>query len=515
MYETEILVAGTGLAGAMAAITAADLGRKVTIVTKSDKLLSGNTPYAQGGIIYKGLKDTPEKMKYDIMTAGDGHCWEPAVDKLTEDGPRLVRKYLIERFGVDFDRTGGGQLDLIAEGAHSEPRIIHSKDQTGRSIQKAVLDELEKHPNIEILTGHTLIDLLTFSHNSKNTLDIYKKPTCFGAFVLDNDSGEISPIYAIHTILATGGLGQIFLHTTNRPGATGDGIATAWRAGARCFNLHYIQFHPTTFYNHGERFLISEAVRGEGGVLIDHNGRQFMKDFHELGSLAPRDIVARGIHQTLLDSGRSCVYLDISFKDTELIKSRFPNIYKHCLEHNIDMAREPIPVVPAAHYSCGGVGVNLNGRTSLQRLYAVGEVACTGVHGANRLASTSLLESLVWGYAAGKDSAEKCEDCHYFPDIYPWQEEQENVDPAHIAQDWLTIKNTMWNYVGLMRTRQRLYRAQTTLRHLQTEIEQFYRRAKMSRGMIQLRNGVQTAIAVVNAAQESRVSQGAHYMEED
>jgi L-aspartate oxidase len=512
MYETEILIAGTGLAGSVAAIAAADLGRKVTIITKSGNLLSGNTPYAQGGIIYKGVNDTPEKMKHDIMTAGDGHCWEPAVDKLVEDGPPLVEKYLIDRFGVNFDRKND-KLDLIAEGAHSEPRIIHSKDQTGKSIQEAVLDELTAHPNIEILTSHTIVDILTFSHNSKNTLDIYKKPTCFGAFVLDNDSGNIRPIYAIHTRLATGGLGQIFLHTTNQPGATGDGIALAWRAGVRCFNLQYVQFHPTTFYNEGERFLISEAVRGEGGILIDHKGREFMKDFHELGSLAPRDIVARSIHQTMLESGRQSVYLDISFKDEEWLKKRFPTIYKHCKQNGVDMAKEPIPVVPAAHYSCGGVGVNLKGRTSLQRLYAVGEVSCTGVHGANRLASTSLLESLVWGHAAGEEAAENCDNCHYFPDIYPWKEEQEYVDPAHIAQDWLTIKNTMWNYVGLMRTRQRLHRAHTTLRHLQTEVEQFYRRAKMTRGMIQLRNGVQTAIALVNATQEARVSKGTHYME--
>jgi len=276
--------------------------------------------------------------------------------------------------------------------------------------------------------------------------------------------------------------------------------------------LQYVQFHPTTFYGEKERFLISEAVRGEGGVLLDNNGKDFMKSFHSLGSLAPRDVVARAIHETLLETGHPCVYLDISFKENSWLKERFPTINDYCIKNGIDFTTEPIPVVPAAHYLCGGVGVGLNGRTSLQRLYAVGEVSCTGVHGANRLASTSLLEALVWGWIAGKDAAKNCEENHYFPDIFPWEEGQETIDAALITQDWLTIKNTMWNYVGLIRTRQRMLRAQTTLRHLQSEIENFYQKTTMSKQIIQLRNGVQTAMAVTLAALESRVSRGAHYI---
>ena len=512
MYQTDILVIGSGLAGAIAAIAAADKGRRVVILTKTEELLSGSTAYAQGGIIYKGYNDSPQKLKNDIINAGDGLCWEPAVDELCNLGPNLVREYLIERFNVGFDKVSPNKFHLTAEGAHSEARILHSKDKTGESIQVNVIKELENHPNIEVKLAHTVVDLLTLSHHSKNLLDIYEKPACFGALVFDNNTQKVEPIYASETILASGGLGQIYRHTTNPSESTGDGIAIAWRAGARCFNLQYIQFHPTTLYGGRESFLISEAVRGEGGKLINKNGSQFMNKYHELAELAPRDIVARGIHQTMLETDHHCVYLDISFKNADWIKNRFPNIYSHCLQTGIDITTTPIPVVPAAHYSCGGVGVSLKGRSSLQRLYAIGEVACSGVHGANRLASTSLLESVVWGYLAGIDAAEHSQKDHYFPDIYDWEEEDEIIDPALITQDWTTIKNTMWNYVGLVRTRSRLLRARTIMRHLQTEIEQFYQRAKMSRPIIQLRNGIQTALTVTYAALEAPVSKGCHYV---
>jgi L-aspartate oxidase len=512
LVKTDILVIGTGLAGAIAAITAAENGAKVTVMTKTPVLMGGNTPYAQGGIVYEGMDDSPEKLKEDILNAGDGHCWETAVNQLSELGPKLVKDLLIDKYLVNFDKNKSRDLDLTAEGAHSEPRIIHSKDKTGETIQKSMLDELENHPNIEILTNHTAVDLLTLSHHSKNSLDIYEKPACFGAFVLNNSTGKVFPIYASNTILATGGLGRIFRHTSNPEESTGDGIALSWRAGARCFNLQYIQFHPTTFYNEHDRFLISEAMRGEGALLIDKFGHSFMERFHELGSLAPRDIVARGIHQVMLETSHPCVYLDISHKPSNWIKDRFPTIYHHCYDAGVDMTSEPIPVVPAAHYACGGVGVSLRGRTSLQRLYAVGEVACTGVHGANRLASTSLLEAVVWGYIAGLDAAEHVSEAAYYPELYEWEDEKQFVDPALIAQDWLTIKNTMWNYVGLVRTKQRLFRAHTILRHLQTEIDQFYRKAKMTKEILQLRNGVQTAIAVTSATMETRESKGTHYL---
>ncbi len=514
MLKTDILVIGSGLAGAVAAIIAADKGRHVTIVTKTKELFGGSTPYAQGGIIFKGLTDSPDKLKRDIMEAGAGHCWERAVDELCSKGPRMVNEILIDRLGIKFDRNDESEFDLTAEGGHSEPRILHTKDNTGYNIQKAVLRELEKHPNIDYLVDHTVVDLLTLSHHSVNSLDIYEKPTCFGVFILNNETGKIFPVYASRTILATGGIGQIFKHTTNPPESTGDGIALGWRAGARCFNLQYIQFHPTTLFHDRERFLLSESMRGEGAVLVDKNGREFMHEFHNMGSLAPRDIVSRGIHQTMLDTDHPCVYLDISFKESDWIRNRFPTIYNYCKKLGVDITVEPIPVVPAAHYSCGGVGVSLRGRTSLNRLYAVGEVSCTGVHGANRLASTSLLEAVVWGYNAGIDAAESYKTRDYFPEIFPWKEADEFIDPALIAQDWTTIKNTMWNYVGLVRTRRRLDRARTILRHLQTEIENFYQKAKITRPILQLRNAVQTAVAVTYAAFEDPISKGTHYLKD-
>jgi L-aspartate oxidase len=515
MLKTELLIIGSGLAGSIAALTAAEQGKEVLLVTKTKTLIGGSTRHAQGGIIYKGMNDTPEKLKKDIMEAGDGHCWPPAVDLIANLGPRLVKELLIDKYSVDFDRNGPGDFDLTAEGAHSEPRIIHSKDRTGESIQKKIVTHIENNDKITVLTDHSIVDLLTTSHHSKNSLDIYKKPACFGAFLLDHKSGKVFPVFANNTILATGGLGQIFMHTTNPPEATGDGISIAWRAGARCFNLQYIQFHPTTLYNDRDSFLISEAVRGEGGILIDKYGHRFMRSVHKDAELAPRDIVARTIHQVMLETEHPCVYLDISHKDASWIKDRFPTIYEHCKTAGIDITQEPIPVVPAAHYSCGGVGVSLKGRTSLQRLYAVGEVSCTGVHGANRLASTSLMEAVTWGYLAAQDACQTKENDDYFPDIFPWEEETQKVDPALIAQDWNLIKNTMWNYVGLVRSRQRLLRARTILRHLQSEIDQFYQKAEMSQKILELRNGVQTALAVTQATLEDRISRGAHYVIDD
>jgi L-aspartate oxidase len=284
MKQTDILVIGSGMAGAIAAITAADNGQKVTIITKTDNILSGSTAAAQGGIIYRGIDDTVESLKRDIMIAGAGHCWEPAVSQLAALGPKLVDELLISRFGINFDKNKNDNtifFDLTAEGAHSLRRIIHSKDKTGQTIQKTIVNVLEQNKNINILTSHIAIDLLTLSHHSKNSLDIYKRPACFGAIVFDCMNNQIFPIFAKNTILATGGLGQIFLHTTNPPESTGDGIALASRAGVRCFNLEYIQFHPTAFYNeHNDRFLISEALRGEGGILIDKDGNEFMNKEH-------------------------------------------------------------------------------------------------------------------------------------------------------------------------------------------------------------------------------------------
>jgi L-aspartate oxidase len=393
------------------------------------------------------------------------------------------------------------------------PRIVHSKDTTGRSIEEAILKALRREPNVTVLAGRTAVDILTLSHHSRKPQDVYLSPTCVGSYVFDQQSGQVEAVMARETILATGGLGRIFLHTSNPPLARGDGIAMAYRAGARCINMQYVQFHPTTLYHGSERFLISESMRGEGARLVDARGREFMQDYHPDGPLAPRDVVARGIHQMMYETGSPCAYLDISHKPADWIRARFPSIADCCREVGIDITTQPIPVVPAAHYSCGGVAVDDYGRSSVARLRAVGEVSCTGLHGANRLASTSLLECLVWGTRAGEDAARaiKSGANDYMPEISPWEYESEPVDPALIAQDWLMIRQTMWNYVGLVRSTRRLDRAHRILRELHLEIGRFYATSEISDNLIGLRNGIQTALAVLLAAMEARESRGCHY----
>ncbi len=513
--KTDILIIGSGLAGYAAALAAAKQGAEVTLLTRSPHPEESSTFWAQGGIIYQGADDSPQKLVADIVAAGAGLSSPEAASLVSREGPRLVKAILIDELGVPFDESSedSTRWDLTAEAAHSLPRILHQKDRTGSAIQRAFIEKMASYPKVKLLCAATAVDLLTISHHSIEPLDVYKHPTCIGAYVLDQASGEIFPILAKETILATGGLGRVFLHTTNPAGTRGDGIAMAYRAGTRCINMQYVQFHPTTFFHPSGRFLISEAMRGEGARLVDGKGREFMTDYHPDGSLAPRDVVARGIHQMMLESGEPCAYLDISHKPADQVRERFPGIYAHCLKYGIDMTKESVPVVPAAHYSCGGIAVDEWGRSSLHRLRAVGEVACSGLHGANRLASTSLLECLVWGTRAGAQAAAFIARGgeYYFPQIAPWRYEREPVDPALIAQDWLSIQQTMWNYVGLVRSEKRLNRAHEILRELHLEILRFYEKAEVTDAMVGLRNGIQTALAILLAAMECRQSLGCHY----
>lgn len=517
--EADVLVLGCGIAGASAALLLAEAGLSVVVVSQASDPEESNTYYAQGGIVYRGKEDSPQLLQEDVCRAGAGHCYPPSVRILAEEGPDLVKKILLDKVGVSFDHLSDGTLSLVREGSHSVPRILHAADATGRAIEHGLIQSLREHSNITLLTRHTAVDLLTPSHHSRNRLAVYEPSSCVGAYLLDQEEGHIFRCLAKKTILATGGLGRIFLRTSNPAGARGDGLAMANRAGARIINAEFVQFHPTTFHAPpAPNFLISEAVRGEGGRLVHADGEPFMQKYDpEWKDLAPRDVVARAIHQEMLTRGLTHVYLDLcSYISESRIREHFPNICATCLSHGVDATREPVPVVPAAHYFCGGVWVDEWGRSTVRNLYAVGEVACTGVHGANRLASTSLLEGLVWAERSSRNIMETIRDCPSFPgnDIPPWQYMGTFVpDPALISQDMSSVRHIMWNYVGLVRTTHRLKRAQSELRHLEVEIEDFYRVSQLTDGLLGLRNAVRAAIVVTKSAWWNKASVGCHYRE--
>lgn len=513
----DVLVLGCGIAGGIAALRLADRGLTVTVVTRTADPAESNTVYAQGGIIYRGETDSPDALAEDILRAGAGHCHPPAVRIAAEEGPPLVMSLLAERLGVAFDRHPDGTLALGREGGHSVPRIVHVADRTGRAIETALVAALAGHPGITLLSGFTAIDLITPSHHALNRRAVYDPVSCAGAYLLERDSGRVVCCMARKTIVATGGIGQIFLRTSNPSGARGDGLAMAFRAGARMINCEYIQFHPTTFHHRqAPHFLISEAVRGAGARLVTDRGEPFMHKYApEWSDLAPRDVVARGIHEEMQAHDSPNVYLDMAAHlSPEAIRTQFPTIYETCMRYHIDPTAEPVPVVPAAHYLCGGIWVDEWGATTIAHLYAVGEVACTGLHGANRLASTSLLEGLVWGERAAEAIAKKIDqrpapDAAAFPD---WIETGvEAPDPALISQDMNAIRTIMWNYVGLVRTTPRLARALRELRNLENEIEQFYRSSRLTDSLVGLRNAVRAAIIVTLAAWRNKRSTGCHY----
>lgn len=520
LLQAEVLIIGCGVAGAVAALQLADAGIAVTVVTRATDPAETNTFYAQGGIIYKGKDDSPELLAQDILRAGAGHSNPRAVKILSEEGPGLVKSLLIDQYGVQFDHDHGdpaAELSLAREGGHAAPRIAHAVDATGQAIEVALMQRLKATANIQLLTGFTAIDLLTPSHHSLNRLAVYDRPSCVGAYLLNQADGKVIRVLAKRTILATGGLGQIFLHNTNPIGARGDGIAMAYRAGARTINMEFVQFHPTTFYHsQAPRTLISEAVRGDGARLVHANGEPFMQNYDaQWKDLAPRDVVSRSIYHEMLARDVPNVYLDLrSYISEARSREHFPNIYQNCLRYGVDITKDLVPVVPGAHYSCGGIWVDEWGESTIEQLYAIGEVACTGLHGANRLASTSLLEGLVWGQRVAEHIAHA--DCPAPPAalIPPWQElSTATPDPALVWQDMSVIKHMMWNYVGLVRTTRRLQRALRELRQLETEIENFYRATALTDGLIGLRNAVRTGVIVAAAAWENKQSMGCHYRE--
>ncbi|WP_411824686.1 L-aspartate oxidase [Leptospira sp. 'Mane'] len=508
--QADFLIIGSGVSGLFSALKLAPLGSVVVVTKKAD--YESNTNYAQGGIasVFDD-KDKFEEHIEDTLNAGAGLCDLDAVKVLVEEGPTRVRELL--EIGVPFTKDESGNLDLAREGGHRKHRIIHSHDRTGSAIETALLDAVHSTPNIQILENHACVDLITRHHlKEKEGLPL----RCYGAYIVDTETGEVFPIIAKKTLLATGGAGQVYLHSTNPNIATGDGVATAYRAGAIIKNMEFYQFHPTSlFHEQGNSFLISEAVRGHGGILREMGGRPFMKDYHEMGELAPRDIVARAIDDTMKKRGESYVLLDITHKPANDIIQHFPTIYERCKKLGIDITTDPIPVVPAAHFMCGGVATDLFGRTNIGDLYAVGETACTGVHGGNRLASNSLLECVVFAQRIANDiqSQGKLDYAKETTNIPDW-----NKEGTTNTEEWILIshnlgevKTIMSNYVGIVRSNLRLERALRRLSLISDEVKDYYKRTTVSLDLLELRNIVKVAELIVRSALLRKESRGLHF----
>jgi len=506
--HSDFIVIGSGIAGLCFALKVAAYGQ-VSVITKKEKAES-NTNYAQGGIATVSSSDDSFELHVaDTLNTGVGLCHRGAVEVLVREGPERINDLI--RMGVEFTRNQG-HLDLGREGGHSKNRIVHARDRSGWEIERVLLHSISQHPNITIYEDHLAIDLIT-EHHLGQPLEKGKPIHCWGAYALDVKNNSVKAYLAPVTVLCSGGLGQVYLHTSNPPIATGDGVAMAYRAGATIANMEFIQFHPTTLYNSGSpAFLISEAIRGFGGVLRTINGEEFMQRYDQRGSLAPRDIVARAIDSELKKRGDSFVLLDLRHLPREKIREQFPHIYETCLsKHKLDITREPVPVVPAAHYSCGGVSADLDGRSSIRNLYACGEVSMTGVHGANRLASNSLLEAVVFANRAGRDAVKSYRQAP--PAIPPWDE-----SGTFDAEEWVLIEHDrkeiqqiMWDYVGIVRSDLRLERAHRRMRLIREEIENFYKGTKVVEGLIELRNLATVADLIVRSAIKRKESRGLHY----
>jgi L-aspartate oxidase len=513
MRQYDFIIIGTGAGGLSAALHASRLG-KVCILTKR-MAVESNSSWAQGGIAcVKADDDSIEQHVADTLVAGAGLCKEAAVRSIISDGPARIEELL--SLGVDFDQKvaadGHLEFDLTREGGHSHRRVLHHRDATGKEITDKLLAAVRAKPEIDLLEGHYAIDLIT-----TGKLGLVSEERVLGVYVLEEASGQVKTFRADRILLATGGCGRVYLYTTNPSIATGDGVAMSWRAGASVANMEFIQFHPTCLYHPQKRsFLITEAMRGEGARLIGKDGREFMQRYDSRGSLAPRDVVARAIDAEIKRTGGPCVYLDISHKPAEFITGHFPNIYRTCLDVGIDITRDPIPVVPAAHYQCGGVLTDASGATSIRGLCAVGEVGCTGLHGANRLASNSLLECLVVAKRAVELLSHKLplgKPAAHDYDIPDWRTGNAvDVDElVVIYHNWDEIRRLMGDYVSIVRTTKRLQRAAARLRNLKREVHEFYWNFKVTTEVLELRNLVETASLIVDCAIRRHESRGLHY----
>ncbi|MBI5286829.1 MAG: L-aspartate oxidase [Deltaproteobacteria bacterium] len=518
--KTDFLVIGSGIAGLSFALKAASLGT-VAVVTKRQRRESA-TYYAQGGIAsVLSKEDTFEAHIKDTLVAGVGLCHPEIVEMVVKDGPNRIHELM--QIGAKFTmRPGGNEPDLGKEAGHSRRRIVHAQDFTGREVEEALLKAVEVERNITVYENHIAIDLITHSKFVER-----KEPDiCWGAYVLDKKTGEVHTILAKATVLATGGAGKVYLYTSNPDVATGDGVAMAFRCGATVANMEFIQFHPTCLYHpKAKSFLISEAIRGEGGILRLKDGTPLMERYHPMKDLAPRDIAARAIDLELKKRGDDCVYLDITHKDPAFVKDRFPNIYERCLRFGFDMTKEPLPVVPAAHYICGGVVTDGYGETTIKRLFAIGEVASTGLHGANRLASNSLLEALVFAHRTYlKESfrpacatADRKEGrtllSQGLPSVPAWEVGGaiDSNDAVVISQNWDEIRHFMWNYVGIVRSNKRLERARRRIELLKTEINEYYWDFTITTDLLELRNIATVAELIIRCAMTRKESRGLHY----
>ncbi|MGH7951419.1 MAG: L-aspartate oxidase [Limisphaerales bacterium] len=528
MKQFDFLILGSGIAGLSFALKVAPRGR-VAIVTKKNRAES-NTNYAQGGIAaVTGKDDSFELHVRDTLAAGAGLCKENVVRTIIVEGPARIQELM--DLGMKFSESenraedGSRELDLGREGGHSRRRILHAKDMTGHEIESALLDAISKNPNIEIFENHLAIDLITsrkISGTGILPVEVTKTGQagslshnrCLGAYVFDKKNNRVETFSAPVTLLSTGGCGKVYLYTTNPDIATGDGVAMAFRAGTTIANMEFVQFHPTCLYHpKAKSFLISEAVRGEGAVLKNLDGKEFMDGEHPMKSLAPRDIVARAIDSEMKKSGANCVLLDITHKPAKFLIERFPNIYQTCLRYGIDITREPIPVVPAAHYQCGGVMTNIDGETDIAGLYSVGEVACTGLHGANRLASNSLLEALVCAHRSAGKAVSRQPSAVSNVSIPLWQSgNATNADElVVVSHNWDEIRRLMWDYVGIVRTNKRLERAQKRIANLQEEIHDYYWNFIVTSDLLELRNIATVAELIVHCALQRPESRGLNY----
>ncbi len=504
MRQYDVLIIGSGLAGLTLALkVAAD--KKVCLVSKRG-INDSSSNWAQGGIAaVLTSDDSIEAHIQDTLVAGGGLC-DAEVTRLVAEHGRETVEWLIAE-GVPFTREEDDSgFHLTREGGHSHRRIIHAADATGHAVQKTLAEKVKGHPNIDLMEDHIAVDLITARKVGIEGAE------CLGAYVLDNTTGKVLTIGAQHTVLSTGGTGKVYLYTTNPDVSTGDGVAMAWRAGCRVANMEFIQFHPTCLYHPlAKSFLITEAVRGEGGLLKLPDGTRFMPEHDARAELAPRDIVARAIDFEMKKRGIDCVYLDISHQPADFVLSHFPTIYRRCMELGIDITKEPIPVVPAAHYSCGGIMTDHIGRTDLPGLYAIGETACTGLHGANRLASNSLLECLVFGQAAAEDILAQAHK--ELPELPYWDESRvtDADEEIIITHNWNELRRFMWNYVGIVRTNKRLARALHRIHMLRDEVHEFYSNFRISNNLIELRNLLQVAELIVKSAMERHESRGLHY----